>query len=127
MNRSNPQASRARRNVTRVLLVIDVLALLLGLFQVHGPFRFVVSLLFALTVPGWSIVGFVSIRGVAWLVALCVATSLALEIVLGEIVLAWWWHLQILEDILTLACAGLLVQQLRRSARSLEGGRRWGA
>ena len=111
----------ARRFVTRFLLLVDVTAMLLDVFQVHGSFRFAVSLLFSLTVPGWSVVGFLRIREAAWLVALCVATSLALEIVLGEIVLAWWWHLQVLEIFVALVCATLLVQQLRQSPASHGG------
>lgn len=109
--------------MTRTLLVVDVVAVLLAVFQVHGPFRFVVSLLFSLTVPGWSIVGFVHIREAAWLVALCVATSLALEIVLGEIVLAWWWHLQILEMLLAVACGAVLVLQLRLASAAKDRAR----
>jgi hypothetical protein len=118
------QFDRTRVIVTRSLLIVDVAAMLLDVFQVHGTLRFVVSLVFGLTVPGWSIVGFIHIRDVAWLVALCVATSLALETVLGEIILSWWWHLQIFEVILTLICASLLVRQLRRANASLEEVRR---
>jgi hypothetical protein len=42
------------------------------------------------------------------------ATSFALEIIIGEIVLSSWWHLQILEVILAVVCGALLVEQLRR-------------
>jgi hypothetical protein len=105
---------RARRVATELLLLIAVATLLLSVLQVHGPFRFVVVMIFSLTVPGWSVIGFLQIRDVAWLVSLSVATSLALEMVLGEIMLSWWWHLQILEMLLAAACAASLVWQLRR-------------
>jgi hypothetical protein len=95
-------------------LLIDGVALVMDIAQLHGPIRFVVSLVFSVVVPGWSIVGFARIRDLAWLVALTIATSFALEIIIGEIVLSSWWHLQILEVILAVVCGALLVEQLRR-------------
>jgi hypothetical protein len=115
---------RARKVMTEALLLVDVTSLGLVVFQVHGPFRFVVTMIFSLTVPGWSVVGFLKIRDVAWIVSLCVATSLALEMVLGEILLAWWWHLQIFEMLLAGACAAMLVWQLRRDRRAMDASRR---
>jgi len=115
MSREVPRLERRIRTaVTRGLLLIDGVALVMDIAQLHGPIRFVVSLVFSVVVPGWSIVGFARIRDLAWLVALTMATSFALEIIIGEIVLSSWWHLQILEVILAVVCGALLVEQLRR-------------
>jgi len=115
MSREVPRLERRIRTaVTRGLLLIDGVALVMDIAQLHGPIRFVVSLVFSVVVPGWSIVGFARIRDLAWLVALTIATSFALEIIIGEIVLSSWWHLQILEVILAVVCGALLVEQLRR-------------
>jgi hypothetical protein len=114
----------ARGAVTWTVLFVDVVAVVLDIGDFRGPLRFVVSLLFALTVPGWSIVGYLRSREVAWLLSLCVATSLAVEVVVGEIVLSWWWHLQILEILLGAVTGALLVGQLRRGSASLDEVRR---
>ena len=109
---------RVRRAVAKTLLVVDVAAIVLATFHIYGSFRFVISLAFGLAVPGWSIVGFLRIRETALLVALSIASSLCIEMVLGEALLAWWWHLQVFELILGVICAFLLSLQLRALASS---------
>ena len=102
----------ARRTLTALLLVIDAMVLVLTIFQVHGTLRYTVALIFGLTVPGWSVVGFLKIKDVALLVSLTFAASLAGELVLGEIMLARWWHLQLFEMMLCAVCGYLLWRQL---------------
>jgi len=109
------QERQARIVTTEFLLLIDVMTFFFSALQIHGGVRFVVVMIFSLTVPGWSVVGFLQIRDVAWLVSLSVATSMALEMVLGEIMLARWWHLGIFEMLLAAVCAGALLWQIRRT------------
>jgi archaellum biogenesis protein FlaJ (TadC family) len=114
---------RVRRAVTETLLLVDVVTVIFSAVHLQGSLRFVVALIFGLVVPGWSVVGFLKIRDVALLISLSIATSLSVEMVLGEAMLAWWWHLQIFELILGIVCASLLVLQLRIPARVTEGSR----
>ena len=111
---------RVRDSLTSALLAIDILAVVLTIFQVHGTLRYVAALIFGFTVPGWSVVGFLKIRDVALLVSLTLATSLAAELVLGEFLLARWWHLQLFEMMLGAACGYLLTLQLRARPRPEE-------
>jgi uncharacterized membrane protein len=111
---------QVRRLITAIVLAVDVVALLLAVMQAHGSLRFVVSLAFGLLVPGWSVVGFLRIKDVALLVSLTIAVSLAIELIVGEIMLGRWWHLQLAEMGLAAACAFLLVTLLRAQRRTSE-------
>src|ERR1700731_3043962 len=111
---------QVRRLITAIVLAVDVVALLLAVMQTHGSLRFVVSLAFGLSVPGWSVVGFLRIKDVALLVSLTIAVSLAIELIVGEIMLGRWWHLQLAEMGLAAACAFLLVTLLRAQRRTSE-------
>lgn len=124
MNRRDVSSARGERValslvVSRVLLVIDLLALALTLATVHGPTRFVIGVLFASVVPGWSLVGLVKLSDAALEISLSVATSLALLIILAQAMTALGaWHPVALEELVSLACVPSLAWQSRRYPRS---------
>jgi len=96
------------------LLGTDVLLLALTLGNVHGPWRFVLGLLFALTAPGWSVVGLLRLNDTALEMGLSVALSLALLMLSAQVMMALSiWHPVALEEITGLLCAPSLALQSR--------------
>lgn len=86
--------------------MLDGAVLLLSLIGVGGPVRFALGVLFALLVPGWSIVGHLRLGSVALEFGLTVATSLATLMALAQLMMtAHLWHPVVLEEALAVACA----------------------
>jgi len=81
------------RTTASVLLVIAACTALSVVIGVTGPWRLVLTVLFALTVPGWAVAAYVRpwSQSFQWTVA--VAVSLSLSILLSQAMLTLgYWH-----------------------------------
>jgi len=122
------RAATARHRVHRatastVLMALDVTMLVLAAAGVHGPVRLVVGLAFAVTVPGWSIVGLVRIHDAALEVALTIAVSLASLMVAAQLLITVGaWDLTTFQIVVCALCLpSLLWQALDRRRVAGEG------
>jgi uncharacterized membrane protein len=75
---------QAREAVTLALLVVDLTALVLAAADAAGTVRFLTGLVTALAVPGWAIVSHLDLRWAAAEVALSVAGSLAIVLLVAQ-------------------------------------------
>jgi hypothetical protein len=113
-----------RALVSFTLLLADLVLLSMTVGSVHGPVRFVLGLILGCFIPGWSLVGLLKI-GNAWLeFSLTVAVSLALLMVIAQILITTNnWHLLVLEEVTCAVCLPSLIWQslgrprLRRQER----------
>jgi hypothetical protein len=100
--------------ISVTLLCVDGLLFVLTLSHVLGPWRFVLGLVFALTTPGWSLVGLVHLRSSALETGLSIASSLALIMLCAQVMMTMGlWHPVALEEALCVACAPSLIWQSR--------------
>jgi uncharacterized membrane protein len=108
-----------RAVVSLFLLVVDLVLLDMTVSSVHGPVRFVLGLILGCFIPGWSLVGLLRI-GNGWLeLALTVAVSLALLMVIAQILVSTnTWHLVVLEEVTCEVCLPSLIWQSRGRRRS---------
>lgn len=121
---ASPRAAPTQR-VDRVLisaflLAVDALLLVLTLSHVHGPWRFALGLVFAVTTPGWSLVGLLNLRDGALEMGLSVAVSLSALMVCAQAMMALRvWHPVALEELACLVCMPLLILQSKGIGRTL--------
>jgi uncharacterized membrane protein len=100
------------------LLGVDVLLFVLTLSNVGGPWRFALGLAFAVTTPGWSLVGLLNLKDSALETGLSVAVSLALLMVCAQAMMALRiWHPVALEELACLICAPSLILQSKELRR----------
>lgn len=112
MNSHRIRGSRAL--ISRVLMLIDVAALVTVLADAHDSVRYVIGLLFALLVPGWCVIGLLKLKNPALEFGLTVATSLALIMVFAQIMASInFWHPMGFEVFLSVACLPALAWQAR--------------
>jgi uncharacterized membrane protein len=82
-----------RRRTALLLLAVaaaDALSVLIG---VGGTWRLVLTVLFALTVPGWAIAAYLRPWRQSYVWTVAVAVSLALSILLSQAMLSLgYWH-----------------------------------
>ena len=121
--------ARARARVSLVLTALDVVAFALALSGTGGPVRFAVGVAFGLLVPGWSLVGFVRLRSLPLELGLTLAASLALVMVLAQLMMTvHLWDPSGLMVWLSAACVVPLTALRRRDRRDAttvpRGGRR---
>jgi uncharacterized membrane protein len=124
-----PQAASKRRHrvqrgarsvvyarVTWGVVILDLLVIAMVVANVHGPTRFVLGLLFAMTVPGWALVGALRLGHPLLEVSLCVAASLSILVLVAQLAITvGWWHLAGVEVIVgLLALPALVWQALQR-------------
>ncbi len=103
-----------RTVISVILLAVDALLFVVTLSHVGGPWRFTLGLTFALTTPGWSLVGLLNLRDGALETGLSVAVSLALLMVCAQAMMALRiWHPVALEELACLICAPSLIVQSR--------------
>ena len=82
-----------RRRTAVVLMAIAAATALSVLIGVGGPWRLVLTVLFALTVPGWAIAAYVRPWQQSFVWTVAVAVSLALSILLSQTMLSLgYWH-----------------------------------
>jgi uncharacterized membrane protein len=105
--------------VSLLLLGVDLTVLDMTVGNVHGSVRLVLGLVLGCFVPGWSIVGLLKI-GNAWLeICLTVAVSLALLMVVAQILMTMHaWHLVLLQEVTCEACLPSLIWQSRGRRRA---------
>jgi uncharacterized membrane protein len=108
-----------RAFVSLLLLAVDLTVLDMTVGSVHGPVRLVLGLVLGCFVPGWSIVGLLKI-GNGWLeIGLTVAVSLALLMVVAQILITMnAWHLVLLEEVTCEVCLPSLIWQSRGRRRA---------
>jgi hypothetical protein len=101
-----------RAIISLILVVVDLVLLGLTVGGAHGPVRFILGLVLGFIIPGWSLVGLLKI-GNAWLeIALTAAVSLALLMVVAQILItANNWHLVVLEEVTCAICLPSLIWQ----------------
>ena len=82
-----------RRVTALVLLGVAVCTVLAVLIGATGPWRLVLTVLFALTVPGWAVAAYVRPWRQSFVWTVAVAVSLALSILLSQGMLSLgYWH-----------------------------------
>lgn len=108
-----------RAFVSLLLLAVDLTVLDMTVGNVHGPVRLVLGLVLGCFVPGWSIVGLLKI-GNSWLeIALTVAVSLALLMVVAQVLITMnAWHLVLLQEVTCEVCLPSLIWQSRGRRRA---------
>ena len=83
----------ARELTTATLLLVDVISLVMVAAGHVGPARVAVALTAILSVPGWAVVAHLDLRWPAAEVALTLATSLAVLLVVGQLMISLRaWH-----------------------------------
>jgi hypothetical protein len=83
----------AREFATATLLLVDIISVALVAAGQVGPVRFAVTLIAVLTVPGWAVVAHLDLRWPAAEVALTLAISLAVLLVMGQSMMGLRaWH-----------------------------------
>jgi hypothetical protein len=83
----------AREFATVTLLLVDVISLVMVAAGQVGPLRVAVTLVAILAVPGWAVVAHLDLRWPAAEVALTLATSLAVLLVIGQSMISMRaWH-----------------------------------
>lgn len=102
--------SRALASVT--LLIVDLVVLTLTVADIHGPVRYVLGLVFGLIVPGWSVVGLLTLTDLGLEIGLTLSVSLALLMLAAQIMVTIHaWHPVALEEIVSGACFPSLLWQ----------------
>lgn len=82
-----------RKTTAIVLLSIAALTALSVLIGVSGPWRLALTVLFALTVPGWAVAAYVRPWHQSFVWTVAVGVSLALSILLSQAMLSLgYWH-----------------------------------
>jgi len=107
-----------RKLVILLVLLIDVSAVTASLAGTGGAMRMVLGLAFALSVPGWALVGLLRLSWPAAEVGLTTASSLALVMATAQVMLwAHAWNPILGQLLLGLAAAPVLVWQLTAPGR----------
>ncbi len=108
------QKRNSRALVSVALLIADLVILTLTVADVHGPLRYVLGLVLGLVIPGWSVVGLLSLADVALEIGLTLSVSVALVMVAAQImVTVHAWHPVALEELTCVLCLPSLVLQSR--------------
>jgi uncharacterized membrane protein len=82
-----------RKTTASILLAIAAFTALSVVIGASGPWRLVLTVLFALTVPGWAVAAYVRPWNQAFQWTVAVAVSLALSILLSQAMLTLgFWH-----------------------------------
>jgi len=82
-----------RRRTASVLIVVAACTALSVLIGVGGTWRLVLTVLFALIVPGWAVAAYVRPWRQSFVWTVAVAVSLALSILLSQAMLSvGYWH-----------------------------------
>lgn len=98
--------------IARIALGIDLAFVVVLAFDWHGPLRLALGLLFALLIPGWSVVGPFRLQRPSLELSLSVAASLSILMVSAQVLLAvHWWHLWAFDLFAALLCIPVLVWQ----------------
>jgi hypothetical protein len=107
-------AQEVRVIISAALLCVDSLLFVLTVSHSMGPWRFVLGLIFALTTPGWSLVGLMHLKSGALETGLSIASSLALIMLCAQVMMTMGlWHPVALEEVMGVACAPSLIVQSR--------------
>ncbi|MBB4684452.1 hypothetical protein [Amycolatopsis jiangsuensis] len=103
--------------VSAALLVLTLVTAALAVTGLTGPVRLCVTLLFFLAVPGWSVVAFFrpGTSSLTW--ALVLATSVALDLLGGELMLLTQWQPAVASAAVLGVCGVLLVVHLATARR----------
>jgi uncharacterized membrane protein len=107
-----------RRRTAVILLAVAAANALAVLTGVGGPWRLVLTVLFALTVPGWAIAAYVRPWQQSYVWTVAVAVSLALSILLSQAMLSLgYWHPERALLVFALVCMVPLAHHVVRAAQ----------
>jgi hypothetical protein len=107
-----------RRRTAVILLAVAAANALAVLIGVGGPWRLVLTVLFALTVPGWAIAAYVRPWQQSYVWTVAVAVSLALSILLSQAMLSLgYWHPERALLVFALVCMVPLAHHVVRAAQ----------
>lgn len=82
-----------RRTTASVLIAVAAATALSVLLGATGPWRLALTVLFALTAPGWAVAAYVRPWRQSFVWTVAVAVSLALSILLSQAMLSLgYWH-----------------------------------
>jgi len=113
----------ARAVLTAALLAIDLAGLALATAGVGGPVRFLTGMVTALAVPGWAIVSYLDLRWPSAEIALSVAGSLAIYLLVAQVmVMTRSWTPSAATWAVGMLAAVLLVVRLVRYHRDHPSG-----
>jgi hypothetical protein len=108
------RAMAVRAMISRLLLGIDVAALVLTAMGIHGPLRLVLGLVLGIVIPGWCIVAPLKLDNGALEFGLVLTVSLSLLMMVAQILMTLGlWHLVALEEITCALCLPFLLNQAR--------------
>jgi uncharacterized membrane protein len=108
----------SRDSATAVLLIVDVTELVLVAAGVGGTVRFVAGMVTGLAVPGWALVSHLDLRWPAAEIALSLAGSLAVLLLVAQLmVITRQWHPAAATWAVGAVAAVALVARLVRSGR----------
>lgn len=101
-----------RVGVSITLLILDIAILGMTVGELHGPIRFVLGLILALVIPGWSVVGLLELDNSALEISLTIAVSLSMLMILAQLLIAFQlWHLVGFQVVMCLVCLPSLAWQ----------------
>ncbi len=107
-------AESARYWTNRILLLVDLVAVVWALAGWNGPARFFAGLSLAVLIPGWVIVDRLRLGRLEWEIGLAIALSMSLLILIGQAMMTLHlWHPVGAEVLLGILCAPPLVLRSR--------------
>lgn len=115
---TEPEVLAGRRVTALVLLAVAVGTAASVLVDATGTWRLVLTVVFALTTPGWAVAAYVRPWRPSFVWTVAVAVSLALSILLSQVMLTvGYWHPR--QGLLALALVSVipLVHHAVRGAR----------
>ncbi|WP_157695321.1 hypothetical protein [Nakamurella panacisegetis] len=100
------------------LLGLTIALLLLTAFEVDSPIRLLVTLLFALTTPGWALAAYLTDRtpAIEWTIATCASIAIVIVVSMTMLVLHAWQPVWGMSG-LAVVTAGVLLHHVVRSSR----------
>jgi hypothetical protein len=111
---SSARARSARINISRILVLIDVVLFVLTAAGIHGPLRLVCGLVLGVVIPGWCIVAPLKLDNPPLELGLTLTVSLSLFILLAQILETLnLWHLVAFEEITCAVCLPFLLHQAK--------------
>lgn len=110
--RVNSRTRRMRAVVSTTLLAADVAVFIMAVGDFHGPVRLALGLVLGAVITGWSVIGLLNLGDMALEIGLTVAVSLALLMVIAQIMLTLdAWHPVALQEAICVICGPSLIWQ----------------
>jgi hypothetical protein len=106
----------SRATLSAFLVLADFSTLVVTLADVHGPVRYLLGLVLGIAIPGWTVVGLLSLKNPALEWGLTIAMSLTIIMIVAQVMITIkLWHPVALEELLCIVCFPSLLWQSRTS------------